>query len=121
MAWDQEGQEQGGSSVMVLVPDDESKLRGRILRDQGYAEKMPAIGSFHIDENDGLVLGTEYGTMSADERFWFASPDMRMRTSAVKWFGGFSTASFCVETRCQTEASNPSASAPAPVVSALGW
>jgi hypothetical protein len=37
--------------------------------------------------------------MSSIERFWFASPNMRMRTSTVKRFGGFSTASFCTETR----------------------
>jgi hypothetical protein len=49
-------------------------------------------------------LTTEYETMSSIERFWFASPNMRLRTSTVKRFGGFSTASFCSETRIDTSA-----------------
>ncbi|MEL6138515.1 MAG: phycobiliprotein lyase, partial [Cyanobacteria bacterium J06628_6] len=48
---------------------------------------------------DGLLLTTEYETMSSVERFWFATPDLRMRTSIVKRFGGFNTASFCAESR----------------------
>jgi hypothetical protein len=55
-----------------------------------------------MDDEDGLVLTTEYETMSSIERFWFASPNMRLRTSTVKRFGGFSTASFCTETRIET-------------------
>ena len=100
MAWDSEGAEQHeGKTVMVLVADDETGRTGRLLREQGYAEKMPVAGYFHMDDEDGLVLTTEYETMSAEERFSFASSDVRLRTSTVKRFGGFSTASLCVETR----------------------
>jgi hypothetical protein len=56
-----------------------------------------------MDEDEGLVLITEYDTMSSEERFWFASPDLRMRSSIVKRFGGFSTASFCTESRIGTD------------------
>ncbi|MEO0852367.1 MAG: phycobiliprotein lyase, partial [Cyanobacteria bacterium J06648_11] len=36
--------------------------------------------------------------------FSFASPTLRMRTSTVKRFGGFSTASFCTEARVEGSA-----------------
>ena len=52
-----------------------------------------------MDDGDGLVLTTEYETMSSIERFWFASPSLRLRPSIVKRFGGFSTATFCTEFR----------------------
>ena len=52
-----------------------------------------------MDDEDGLILDTEYDTMSSVERFWFVTPDLRMRSSIVKRFGGFNTASFCAETR----------------------
>ena len=100
MAWDKEdADEHAGATVMVLVPTDDFGRKGRLLREQGYAEKMPVAGHFHMDENNGLVLTTEYETMSASERFSYPSKDLRLRTSTVKRFGGFSTASLCVETR----------------------
>jgi hypothetical protein len=42
--------------------------------------------------------------MSSAERFWFAIPSLRMRTSTVKRFGGFSTATFCTEFRVADDA-----------------
>jgi hypothetical protein len=100
MAWDKEDEENHqGTTVFVLVPDEGNPRQGQLLRERGYAEIMPVIGHYHIDDDGGLVLTTEYETMSAEERFSFPSPDIRTRTSTVKRFGGFSTASFCIETR----------------------
>ena len=105
MAWDKEdADEHAGSTVMALIATDDEGRSGRLLREQGYAEKMPVAGYFHMDEDDGLVLTTEYETMSASERFSFAGSDIRLRTSTVKRFGGFSTASLCVETRVEETA-----------------
>jgi hypothetical protein len=58
---------------------------------------MPVIGCYEIDDEDALVLITEYPSMSSYERFWFPAPNVRMRASTVKRFGGFSTATFCTE------------------------
>lgn len=106
MAWDRENDENHqGKTIFAIVPDGDNPRSGKLLRERGYAEIMPVVGLFHMDDEDGLVLTTEYETMSSIERFWFASPNMRLRTSTVKRFGGFSTASFCTETRIET--SNP--------------
>ena len=110
MAWDRENEENHqGKTIFAIVPDGDNPRAGKLLRERGYAEIMPVVGLFHMDDEDGLVLTTEYETMSSIERFWFANPNMRLRTSTVKRFGGFSTASFCSETRIETsvEASNP--------------
>jgi hypothetical protein len=100
MSWDRdtEGPHEG-ETVFALVPDVEDPSKGRLLRERGYAEVVPVVGRYEIDEEDRLVLTTEYDTMSTLERFWFVSPDMRMRTSTVKRFGGFSSTTFCTETR----------------------
>jgi hypothetical protein len=80
-----------------------------------------------MDNEGGLVLTTEYETMSSIERFWFASPNVRLRTSTVKRFGGFSTASFCSETRVSqdTEEATPKKaqdiSSTTEFASILGW
>ncbi|WP_317615809.1 phycobiliprotein lyase [Phormidesmis priestleyi] len=105
MAWDRSSEENHeGSTVFVLVPDEDNPRNGRLLREVGYAEIVPVIGRYEMDDEDGLVLITEYETMSSKEHFWFASPDVRIRSGTVKRFGGFSTASFCTETRIREEA-----------------
>jgi hypothetical protein len=105
MQWDREDDENhAGSTVFAIVPDADDPTKGKMLRERGYAEIVPVAGQFEMDAEGGLTLITEYETMSSIERFWFASPDVRMRTSTVKRFGGFSTATFCTENRLSAKA-----------------
>jgi hypothetical protein len=100
MSWDREtegGHE--GKTVFALIPDIANPKQGRLLRDLGYAEIVPVVGHYAMEDDDSLLLITEYETMSSRERFWFASPDLRLRTSTLKRFGGFSTATFSTESR----------------------
>ncbi|MEM8543822.1 MAG: phycobiliprotein lyase, partial [Cyanobacteria bacterium P01_H01_bin.119] len=69
MAWDQDGESHSGDTVMVLVPDDDQPKQGRLLRERGYAEIVPVLGRYEVDDQDGLILTTEYETMSSVERF----------------------------------------------------
>jgi hypothetical protein len=97
MAWDKAGEAHEGESLFGLIPDDDRGRSGLLLRDRGYAETAPVAGRFAMDERDGLLLTTSYETMNSLERFSFAGPDVRLRTSTVQ--GLSNTASFCVETR----------------------
>jgi len=124
MAWDRAGEDHQGESVFGLIPTDERGREGLLLRDLGYAEKAPASSSFHMDERDGLLLSTEYETMNVWERFAFAGPNVRLRSSTVE--GLSNNASFCVETRCCDDTPNkPSTglqdTVAAPALSPLGW
>ena len=101
MDWDKAGEEHQGESVFGLIPTDAHGREGLLLRDRGYAETAPVAGRFCMDERDGLLLTTAYETMSSLERFWFPSPDLRLRTSTVE--GLSNTASFCMETRCRDD------------------
>jgi hypothetical protein len=112
MAWDKENENHQGTTIFALVPDTDNPRQGMLLRERGYAEIIPIAGRYHLDEEDALVLITEYETMSTMERFWFASPNLRLRTSTVQRFGGFNTATFCAEVRAEpegNESSNPEA------------
>jgi hypothetical protein len=101
MAWDKAGEAHEGESVFGLIPTDERGRSGLLLRDRGYAETAPVAGHFAMDDRDGLLLTTSYETMNSLERFSFAGPDVRLRTSTVE--GLSNTASFCVETRIAPE------------------
>ena len=126
MAWDKDDENHKGSTVFAIVPDPENPRQGLMLRERGYAEIMPVAGRFEMDDEDGLLLITEYETMSSIERFWFANPNVRMRTSTVKRFGGFSTSTFCTEIRVEPDSDATSEAAAAQEAasefySALGW
>lgn len=99
MAWDKEDENHQGSTVFALIPDQDNPQKGKLIRERGYAEIVPVVGEYEVDQEDALLLITEYETMSIIERFWFPNPNIRVRTSTVKRFGGFNTATFCVETR----------------------
>mgnify|MGYP006275738301 CR=1 FL=1 len=125
MEWDREAEEHEGTTVFALVPDDASGRCGRLLRERGYAEIVPVVGRFELDEDNALNLTTDYDTMSASERFWFAGPNLRLRSSTVTRFGGLSTASFCAESRVREEDESTAASdlplTPERLYSSLGW
>ena len=123
MDWDKDDENHEGSTVFALVPDADGSSGGQLLRERGYAEIVPVIGRYEIDSEDGLLLITEYDTMSSIERFWFANPNLRLRTSVVKRFGGFSTASFCAESRRAESGTEGEGAHKQDVVplSAFGW
>lgn len=97
MEWDEE--KHAGSTVLVPVADPDKANEGKLLRDMGYVEKVPVAGRYVMGKDDALTLITEYETMYSEERLWFASPNLRLRTSILKRFGGFSMATFCSEIR----------------------
>ena len=124
MAWDKDDENHRGSTVFAIVPDSENPRSGRMLRERGYAEIIPVVGRFEMDDEDGLNLITEYETMSSIERFWFTSPNLRMRSSAVKRFGGFNTSTFCTEVRLVESNSDSQTETPhvdLEYYSAFGW
>ena len=99
MQWDKDDENHQGETVFALIPDENNPQKGKLLRERGYAEIVPVAGEYHLDHEDALVLTTEYETMTISERFWFVSDDIRLRVSTVQRFGGFNTATFCIEVR----------------------
>ena len=118
MAWDKAGEAHEGESVFGLIPTDTLGREGLLLRDRGYAETAPVAGRFAMDERDALLLTTAYETMNSLERFSFAGPNVRLRTSTVE--GLSNTASFCIETRVEGAAASESAATPLKETTAAG-
>ncbi|WP_016951825.1 phycobiliprotein lyase [Anabaena sp. PCC 7108] len=116
MEWDEEKHE--GSTVLATVPNADNPDEGKLLREMGYAEKAPVAGSYKMGNDGALTLITEYETMWSEERLWFASPNLRMRVSVLKRFGGFSMASFTSEIRMGSTAVSTKATEAANAVQA---
>lgn len=104
--WDEDEDEQqtlSGSTVLIPVPDKENPRKGKLLRDQGYAETIAAAGEYHFTDDDTFVLVTSYDRAAAEEKIWFVNPNLRFRVSMIKTSSGTGvlTASFSSETRAQ--------------------
>ncbi len=97
--WDEN--EVKGSCILVPVPDPESLQRGKLLRDQGYAETIAAVGDYYLTEDGTFVLTTAYDRAAAEEKIWFVNPNVRCRVSLIKTSAGTGvvTASFSSEIR----------------------
>ncbi|MGH2415000.1 MAG: phycobiliprotein lyase [Microcystaceae cyanobacterium] len=108
-----------GKTVFAIVPDADNPFQGRLLRERGYAEIIPVVGRYQMDDAGILLLTTDYETMSAIERFWFVSPNVRMRLSVMKWFGGFSNAALCIENRVEVSLEAHSQTSSSPEVSPM--
>lgn len=93
-----------GSCVLVPIPNPDNPAKGKLLRDQGYAETIAAVGQYHLTEDGTFILLTEYDRAAAEERIWFATPNLRFRVSLIKTSNGagVTTASFCSEIRSLT-------------------
>ncbi|MEG4575927.1 phycobiliprotein lyase [Microcoleus sp. N3A4] len=99
--WD-EKEVLSGSCVLVPVPNAENPSEGKLLRDRGYAETVPAVGRYQLTEDGTFILITEYDRAAAEERIWFGTPNLRFRVSLIKTGdgAGVTTASFSSEIRC---------------------
>ncbi|MGB3615273.1 MAG: phycobiliprotein lyase [Elainellaceae cyanobacterium] len=98
--WD-EAEVMAGTCVLVPVPDQAHPNRGKLLRDQGYAEEIAAAGDYHLTEDGTFVLTTAYERAAAEEKIWFVNPNVRCRVSLIKTSAGTGvvTASFSSEIR----------------------
>ncbi len=88
-------------NIVVLVPviDQEDAQSGLMLRDKGYGEGVPVAGRYRMNADESMTLVTKYSDTESEERLWFASSNLRLRTGSVKRFGDFSMTTFCSEIR----------------------
>ncbi|MGF1541351.1 MAG: phycobiliprotein lyase [Pleurocapsa sp.] len=84
-----------GKSTMVLIPDPENDRRGQLLS-QGHDNHQ---GHYILGADQALTLIIETEELYAEERQWFASDNLRLRTVTVKNGSGMQQTSFYSEIR----------------------
>jgi hypothetical protein len=88
-----------GSTLLVPVPDSDKPNQGQVLREISDAQKAPVAGRYSLGSDDVLTLITDSEAIYSEERWWFASPNLRMRTSILKQSGSYSKVSLYSEIR----------------------
>ena len=94
-----------GSTVLVPVPDADNPSKGKLLREEGYAETIAAVGNYHLSEDGTFTLLTSYDRAAAEEKIWFANPNLRFRVATIKTSDGkgITTASLSSEIRSKSD------------------
>ena len=86
---------QVGSTTVILVsnPDDDST--GKLIRPQD----SKICGHYALGADQALTLSLDTDDMHAEERQWFASDNLKMRTTVVEFKDGKKQTSFYSEIR----------------------
>lgn len=92
------------AAVLVDVPDDASGQSGKLLRNQGYVEKIPVVSRYWFGQDGILTIDTEYDNNQGQERCWFLTDDFRVRVSTVRTLSGVYLMTYCSERRWLSEA-----------------
>lgn len=88
------------AAILVDVPDDETGLTGKLLRDRGYVEGIPVVSRYQFAPDGVLTIETDYDNNQGQERCWFVNDDFRVRVSTVRTVGGVNLMTYCSEFRC---------------------
>lgn len=95
---DRDTKKQLGSTLLVLIPGSNSD-QGKVLSHVQDGKQTPLVGQYTLGADEALTLTFEQPGLSSEERLWFASPNLRLRTSILKQANGSSIAGFCSEIR----------------------
>lgn len=86
---------QVGSTTMILISDPDNTSTGKVLRPQD----AKVCGHYELGADEALTLVINNDDMHAEERQWFASDNLKMRTTVVQYRDGNKQTSFYSEIR----------------------
>ncbi|WP_204103428.1 MULTISPECIES: phycobiliprotein lyase [Spirulina sp. CCY15215] len=92
---------QTGSSFWAIVPDEKNGKTGKVLRSQGR-ENASSQGVYAIGADGALTLTIQDNNICTEERLWFASENLRLRTLLVNNGKEFTQMAFYSEIRRMT-------------------
>jgi len=111
VTWDgtvgQQAKKHSGTSVLVAVADSGVSTSGKLLRSGNSPDRDLGTGRYLIGSDQVLTLIISSETAHIEERLWFASDNLRFRTSTCQPATGFHVTSFCSEIRMGVTAPKP--------------
>lgn len=87
-----------GSVIVIFIADRIGIQSGQFLRSDSFQSKL-IPGRYDLGKDEALTLILEREKFCFQERIWFASPNLRLRTTLSKQNNGASTTAFYSEIR----------------------
>jgi CpeS-like protein len=101
IAWDTPTQtppNQQGESIAIAIPDSPAATTGKLVY-LGKNARDSQVARYTMGDDDALTLVTQHENICSEERIWFESDNVRIRTTIVTQTGSDSLASFYSEIR----------------------
>lgn len=76
---------QQGSSMLIIAMNKDDSATGEIFRLVNKPEQKIIKGKYILGKDEALTLILEEGNYCTEERIWFASTNLRMRTTIHKY------------------------------------
>ncbi len=89
---------QMGLTILVPVQSDHPR-EGTLLRQTLKPKEVLSTARYVLDDSEALNLFSNHDGAQTEERLWFVSDNLRLRTSVVKRPDNFDTSSFVSEIR----------------------
>jgi hypothetical protein len=88
-----------GESIAIVSADLPTANTGRLFQSANGNNRSPQVVRYTMGDDDALTLVTEQENISCEERVWFESNNVRLRTTIVTQSNCDSLASFYSEIR----------------------
>ncbi len=102
VAWDAQTQNpanQQGESIAIAIPDAPEARTGKLVHASSTNDKSPQVARYTMGDDNALTLITKHEHTCSEERVWFESDNVRVRTTIITQANGESLASFYSEIR----------------------
>ena len=86
--WEPDDPTEVAKGNCIIVPIHKDHSSGELIRSVGYAESETAKSDYRFLEDGTFILTTQYEQSIAEERIWFASENVRCRSSILKTSAG---------------------------------
>ncbi len=100
--WDSQQQSpanQQGSTIVVTIPDESIANSGSLFQAASNVNISPVIAQYTLGDDDALTLTIDHNDTHSEERIWFESPNVRVRTTIITRANGDNIATFYSEIR----------------------
>ncbi len=100
--WDAQQQSptnQQGSSIVIVVASQPGAKAGTLYRTVSSGTAIPIAAKYILGEDNALNLTTEDNQIHSEERIWFESDNVRLRTTIASQPNGDALAAFYTEIR----------------------
>jgi hypothetical protein len=100
------GKTQLGSSVLVAIASETDPITGQWL---SQTKSQPLrVGQYCLDHDEVMILRYDQDSTTIEERIWFPSENLRLRSTTLSTAGEPSSANFCSEIRRMGDHPKPS-------------
>ncbi|MEB3359097.1 MAG: phycobiliprotein lyase [Synechococcales bacterium] len=90
---------QVGRTLLVPLADGDEDGMGSLLRQTLKPQPITTLACYVLDDSGILTIVSEEGGMRIEEKAWFVSENLRLRSSLLQRPGRFDTTSFFSEIR----------------------